>query len=66
MSPPKQPLPPSRAGKKPVTAYVDSATHKALRRLGIDLEKSNQEMVHEAVLEYLDRHNRDQNKQPAP
>ena len=47
------PLPPSRAGKRPVTTYVDKDLHKALRRLGVELDKSNQEMLHEALLEYL-------------
>ena len=51
----KQPLPPSRAGKKPVTAYIDRDLHKNLRRLGIELEKSNQQMLHEALLEYIKR-----------
>ena len=50
------PKPPSRAGKKPVTAYVNRDTHKRLRILGIELDKSNQVMVHEALLTYLEKH----------
>lgn len=52
----KTPQPPSRAGKKPVTAYVDKDVHKALRLLGIETEKSTQEMLSEAVADYLQRH----------
>lgn len=48
--------PPSRQGKKPVTAYVDKQTHKQLRTLGLDLEKSNQEMILEALNDYFERH----------
>ncbi len=48
--------PPSRQGKKPVTAYVDKEIHKQLRVLGLDLEKSNQEMIVEALNDYLERH----------
>ena len=49
-------LPPSRAGKKPVTAYVEKTTHKELRLLGIELEKSTQEMLTEALNDYLSRY----------
>lgn len=53
---PRGKLPPSRAGKKPVTAYVSRDIYKQLRLLGIELEKSNQQMVSEAVEDYLKRH----------
>ena len=49
-------LPPSRAGKKPVTAYVDKDVHKRLRLLGIELEKSTQQMLSEALEAYLSKH----------
>lgn len=48
--------PPSRQGKKPVTAYVDKQVHKQLRSLGLELEKSNQEMILEALNDYFERH----------
>ena len=48
--------PPSRRGKKPVTAYVDKQVHKQLRSLGLELEKSNQEMILEALNDYFERH----------
>lgn len=47
---------PSREGKKPVTAYVTKEVHKQLRVLGIELEKSNQEMITEALNDYFARH----------
>ncbi len=49
-------LPPSRAGKKPVTTYIDLDTHKELRMLGIQLGKSSQQMLSEALVDYLERH----------
>ena len=48
--------PPSRIGKRPVTAYVTQAQHKQLRRLGIELEKSNQQIISEALADYMRRH----------
>lgn len=50
--------PPSRVGKKPVTAYVSKDVHRRLRLLGIDLEKSNQEMLEEALDAYFKEHRR--------
>lgn len=56
---PKTAHPPSRAGKKPVTAYVEKTAHKQLRSLGLDLEKSSQEMIVEALNDYFARHGLD-------
>ena len=56
---PKTALPPSRSGKRPVTAYVEKPAHKQLRSLGIDLEKSNQDMIIEALNDYFVRHGLD-------
>lgn len=56
---PKTAQPPSRAGKKPVTAYVEKSAHKQLRSLGLDLEKSNQDMIVEALNDYFTRHDLD-------
>jgi hypothetical protein len=56
---PKTAHPPSRAGKKPVTAYVAKTAHKQLRSLGLDLEKSNQDMIVEALNDYFTRHGLD-------
>lgn len=56
---PKTAQPPSRSGKKPVTAYVEKTAHKQLRLLGLDLEKSNQDMIVEALNDYFERHDLD-------
>ncbi len=48
-------LPPSRQGKKAVTAYVDPEMHKQLRLLGVELGKSSQEMIIEALDHYFER-----------
>ena len=53
---PRTARPPSRQGKKPVTAYVDRTAHKQLRSLGLDLDKSTQEMIVEAINDYFQRH----------
>ena len=53
---PRTARPPSRVGKKPVTAYVDKAAHKQLRSLGLDLDKSTQDMIVEAINDYFERH----------
>ncbi len=51
--------PPSRVGKKPVTAYVEKTAHKQLRSLGLDLEKSSQDMIVEALNDYFELHGMD-------
>ena len=48
--------PPSRVGKKPVTAYVTKEEHKRLRQLGITLDKSTQQIITEALTDYMRRH----------
>ena len=48
-------LPPSRQGKKAVTAYVDPETHKQLRLLGVELGLSSQDII-EALEDYFQRH----------
>ncbi len=58
-SAPRTARPPSRQGKKSVTAYVDRAAHKQLRSLGLDLDKSNQDMLVEAINDYFERHGLD-------
>ena len=50
-----QRLPPSRQGKKAVTAYVDPDTHKQLRMLGLELGKSSQDIIIEALADYFER-----------
>ncbi len=58
-SSPRTARPPSRLGKKPVTAYVDKTAHKQLRSLGLDLDKSTQDMIVEAINDYFKRHGLD-------
>ena len=48
--------PPSRVGRKPVTAYVEKSAHKQLRMLGLELDRSTQTMVVEALNDYFERH----------
>lgn len=38
-----------------MTAYVDPELHKQLRMLGLELGKSSQEMIIEALHEYFER-----------
>lgn len=47
---------PSRQGKKAVTAYFEPETVRRLKRLGIEADKSMQNMVVEAVADYLKKH----------
>ena len=49
-------LPPSRRGKKAVTAYVDPETHKQLRMLGLELGMSSQDIIIEALEGFFERH----------
>ena len=47
---------PSRRGKKAVTAYFEPQTVRQLKLIGIEADKSIQEMMTEAVQAYLKRH----------
>ncbi|MCZ6618488.1 MAG: hypothetical protein O7E57_10175 [Gammaproteobacteria bacterium] len=51
--------PPSRVGKKPVTAYLGKTAHRQLRLLGLDLDKSSQGMIIEALNDYFELHGLD-------
>lgn len=48
-------MPPSRQGKKAVTAYVDPETHKRLRILGLELGMSSQDMIIEALKDFFEK-----------
>jgi len=39
-----------------VTAYVERNAHKQLRLLGLDLDRSTQSMIVEALNDYFERH----------
>jgi len=47
---------PSRRGKKAVTVYFEPEVVRALKRLGIEADKSIQAMMSEAVTQYLKKH----------
>lgn len=47
---------PSRRGKKAVTVYFEPETVRQLKMIGIEADKSIQEMMTEAVQTYLKRH----------
>ena len=53
---PSSPKPPSRVGKKAVTAYVDPELHKTIRRLALEQDTSTQQLLIDAVTDYLQRH----------
>ena len=46
---PKNPLPPSRQGKKPVIGYFDKAAHLQLKMLALEKEMSIQALLAEAL-----------------
>jgi len=57
--------PPSRQGKKAVTAYFEPEVVRQLKRLGIEADKSMQAMMSEAVEDYLKRHGKPAQATPA-
>jgi len=50
---------PSRRGKKAVTVYFEPEIVRALKRLGIEADKSMQAMMSEAVMQYLKKHGKE-------
>lgn len=42
-------VPPSREGKKPVTGFFTPETSRQIKKLGLDLDKSMQELLQEAL-----------------
>ena len=48
--------PPSRAGLKAVTVYVDPAAHRQLRMLAIETDRSAQALLVEAVNDLFQKH----------
>ena len=41
--------PPSRVGKKPVTGFFEPAVSRQLKRIGLDQEKTMQDLIQEAL-----------------
>lgn len=50
--------PPSRQGKRVVSAYIDATAAKQLRQLSADLDRSTQALVEEALNDLFRKHNR--------
>ena len=48
--------PPSRAGLKAITVYVDPAAHRQLRMLAIETDRSAQALLVEAVNDLFQKH----------
>jgi hypothetical protein len=46
---PPNPLPPSRVGKKPVTAFFDPEVSRQIKKIGIDQDKTMQDLLQEAL-----------------
>ena len=51
-------VPPSRRGKKAVTVYFEPETVRRLKLIGLEDDKSLQEMMTEAVQTYLAKHSK--------
>lgn len=49
-------LPPSRRGKKPLTVYIDPAVIKQLKKIGLEIDATNQDMVAEALNDFFIKH----------
>ena len=49
---------PSRKDKKGIVVYVTKPGYKELANLGVDIDKTLQDMVHEAINDYLTKHHR--------
>ena len=48
----------TRDNEKRLTLALDGGTYKALRQLGLDTGQTNQDMMEQAVKEYLARWNK--------
>ncbi|MFL6417319.1 MAG: ribbon-helix-helix domain-containing protein [Bryobacteraceae bacterium] len=48
--------PPSRAGKKAIAGFFDEAASKQLRRLGLDQDKTIQELLGEAINDLFEKY----------
>ena len=47
---------PSRRGRKAVTIYLDTAAHRQLRMLGLETDRSGQDLLVEAVNDLFQKH----------
>ena len=53
---PAQPRPPSRRGKRNVSAYIDATAAKQLRLLAVELDRSTQSLLEEALNDLFRKH----------
>ena len=49
-------LAPSRRGRKAVTMYLDPAAHRQLRMLGLETDRSGQDLLVEALNDLFQKH----------
>lgn len=54
---PKAPKPAKREGEKRLTLALDGMTYKRLRLHGVEKDRTHQDIIEAALLEYLDRAN---------
>ena len=47
---------PSRRGRKAVTIYLDTAAHRQLRMLGLETDRSGQDLLVEALNDLFQKH----------
>ncbi len=53
-------IPPSRVGKKPLTAFFDPDVIKQLKLIGLEEDKTLQAMMEEAINDYFAKHGKAQ------
>ena|ERR1700722_5009249 len=54
---PPSPVPPSRVGKKPVTAFFDPEVSRQIKKLGLDQDKTMQDLLQEALNDLFRKYN---------
>ena len=54
----KAPRPPSRRGKRVVSAYIEATAAKQLRLLGVEQDTSTQALIEEALNDLFRKYNR--------
>jgi hypothetical protein len=50
------PVPPSRQGKAPITGHFDPAVRRQFRRLALDLDRTGQDLLAEALNDFFQKH----------
>ncbi len=57
-APPRTPVAASRVGKRSISGHVEPAVQKQLRRLAVDLDRSHQSLLDEALNDLFRKYNR--------